>query len=232
MIAFEGVRKSFGRGRSEKVIVRDLTGVLESGRSYGILGANGSGRSTLLALIAGTIMPDGGRIRRDVRVSWPLGVRGGFQVKMSARDNIRFLARAYGEPAQRVISFVEDFAELGGNLDAPMSSFSAGMRARLAFGVSMAISFDCYLVDEITGVGDRRFQQRCLDAFQERRRYTDVIMVSDSMKTLKSYCDAGAVLAGGRLHIFEDLDEAVRRFGGAMPAPSVDADWSYAGEDE
>jgi capsular polysaccharide transport system ATP-binding protein len=233
VIALEGVRKSYRAGRKRNVVISDATAVFESGRSYGILGVRESGKSTLLKLIAGTELPDAGRVRRNLRVSWPLGVNGAFSRKLTPRENVRFLARIYGEDPKRVMAFVDDFAELGGDVDTPLTSFPASMRMRLAFGVSMAISFDCYLVDGIAGVGDPRFQKKCFEAFQDRRKYADVIMVSHSLAALRSYCDAGAILAGGKLRLFDTLDEAAKQFRGALTpgTQAAEADWDDV-EDE
>jgi capsular polysaccharide transport system ATP-binding protein len=234
VIALEGVRKSFRFGKGRKVVISEANAVFESGRSYGILGTKESGKSTLLRLIAGTELPDVGRVRRNLRVSWPLGFNGVFQRKLTARENVRFLARIYGEDPKRVMAFVDDFAELGGEIDAPLTGFPASMRMRLAFGVSMAINFDCYLVDGIAGVGDPRFQKRCFEAFQDRRKYADVIMVSHSLAALRSYCDAGAILAGGKLRLFETLDEAASQFKGTLTpgTRAADADWDDLGDDD
>jgi hypothetical protein len=135
--------------------------VFDTSRSYGLLGVNGAGKTTTLRLIAGTELPNSGTVRRSVRVSWPLGFAGGFHPLMSGRENVHFVARVYGADVRRVTNFVEDFAELGEYIDLPFKTYSSGMMARLAFGLSMAIEFDVYLVDEITAVGDARFQNRC-----------------------------------------------------------------------
>jgi capsular polysaccharide transport system ATP-binding protein len=186
--------------------------VFESGWSYGILGVNGAGKSTTIRLLAGTELPNSGKIRRTVRVSWPLGFSGGFHPQMTGRENVRFVARAYGHDVRQVMDFVEDFAELGDYIDAPVKTYSSGMISRLAFGLSMAIEFDCYLIDEITGVGDFRFQARCKEAFARRRAHADLIVVSHSMHTIKDYCQRGAVLVDGRLIMFEKVDQAIELY--------------------
>src|SRR5690606_21100756 len=126
-----------------------------------VIGRNGAGKSTLLRLVAGTLRPDRGEIRRHGRVSWPMGFSGAFHPALTGRQNARFVARIYGVDTDRLVADVADFAELGEFLDMPFQTYSAGMRARLAFGVSLAVSFDCYLVDEITAVGDAAFQDKC-----------------------------------------------------------------------
>jgi len=209
MIQLSNVFKFYKTPQHVKVVLDHVSTVFEAGWSYALLGVNGAGKSTTLRLIAGTELPNSGRIRRSVRVSWPLGFAGGFHHQMSGRDNVKFVARIYGEEVRRVVDFVEDFSELGDYLDAPVITYSSGMMSRLAFGLSMAIDFDCYLVDEITAVGDVRFQRRCEEAFRRRREHADLIVVSHSMATIKSYCRRGAVLVDGRLMMFESVDQAI-----------------------
>ncbi len=159
-----------------------VSAVFDSTR-YGLLGVNGAGKSATLRVLAGIQLPNSG-IRCSVRVSWLLGFTGGFHRQMSGRENVHFVARVYGADIRRVVDFVEDFAELGEYFDVPVKTYSSGMMARLAFGVSMAIEFNVYLVDEITAVGDARFQKRCEEAFARRRKASGMIMVSHSMGTI------------------------------------------------
>jgi len=158
------------------------------------------------------MLPNSGRITKTRRVSWPLGFAGGFHPNMTGRDNLNFVARAYGEDVVRVARFVEDFAELGDYIKAPVRTYSSGMMARLAFGLSMAIEFDCYLIDEITAVGDARFQARCQVAFESRRKNSDLIMISHGMDTIKSYCDKAMVLVDGRLMVFDNVEHAIEAY--------------------
>jgi capsular polysaccharide transport system ATP-binding protein len=144
-----------------------------------------------------------------VRVSWPLGFGGGFHPLVSGRENVKFVARIYGADVRKVLNFVEDFAELGDYIDAPVRTYSSGMGARLAFGMSMAIDFDVYLIDEVTAVGDARFAARCQAVFNQRRAHTDLIVVSHSMGTIKDYCDQAAVLVNGQLIMYESVDRAI-----------------------
>lgn len=209
MIRFENALKFYKTQQHVKVVLNHVSTVFESGSSYGLLGVNGAGKSTLLRLAAGTELPNSGHVRRTGRVSWPLGFSGGFHPQVTGRENIKFVARAYGEDVYRVTEFVEDFSELGDYLDAPVSTYSSGMMARLAFGLSMAVEFDCYLIDEITAVGDARFQKRCQDAFNERRKRSDLIIASHSMSTIKSYCTRAAVLVDGHLLMFNTVDKAI-----------------------
>lgn len=166
----------------------------------------------MMRLLAGNELPNSGSIKRGVRVSWPLGFSGGMHPKLTGRENVKFAARVYGQDVRKTIDFVEDFAEIGAYIDAPIMTYSSGMLARLAFGLSMAIDFDCYLIDEVTAVGDARFAARCKAEFDKRRKRSDIIMISHSMPTIQEYCDRGAVLAGGQLHEFRNVDDAIELY--------------------
>lgn len=209
MIEMRNVFKFYKNSGHTKVVLDHVTTTFERGHSYGILGVNGAGKSTTIRLLSGTEMPNSGVVKRNVRVSWPLGFASGFHAQMSGRNNVTFVARAYRQDVRRVLEFVEDFSELGDYLDVPIYTYSSGMGGRLAFALSMAIDFDCYLIDEITATGDARFAARCQQAFADRRSRSDVIMVSHSVGTIKDYCDRGAVLVDGRLMMFEDVDQAI-----------------------
>ncbi|MDX2266430.1 MAG: ABC transporter ATP-binding protein [Hyphomicrobiales bacterium] len=207
-IVFNDVSKYFKVGGERKYVLKTVSGELPP-RNLGILGANGAGKSTLLRMIAGTEPPSTGVIRRNCRVSWPLGFAGSFNGSLSGAENCRFVARIYGEDTRRVQRFVEEFSELGPSFREPFSTYSSGMRARLAFGVSLAIEFDTYLVDEITEVGDDHFRERCRSYFKTKLRDANVIMVSHGLLSLRSYCDAGVVLNKGDLYFFSDLEDAI-----------------------
>jgi capsular polysaccharide transport system ATP-binding protein len=209
MIRLSRVSKSYRTENHRKVVLDDVTYSFDTRYTYGIFGSNGAGKSTLLRLIGGTELPNSGQIFRDLRISWPLGFGGGFHPLMTGRENIKFVSRIYGANLWRVIDFVDYFSELGNYLDMPVSTYSSGMHARLAFGLSMAIDFDCYLVDEITAVGDARFGLRCRQAFEEKRGRSSMIMVSHDIGTIKSYCDRGLVLCRGKLVAFGHIDDAI-----------------------
>ena len=209
MIELDSVFKYYRTRGQRKIVLDHVSLKFMAGSSYGILGVNGAGKSTMMRLLAGSELANGGRIRRSVRVSWPLGFSGGMNPRLSGRENVRFFARIYGEDIRKTVNFVEDFAEIGAYIDSPVTTYSSGMVARLAFGLSMAIDFECYLIDEVTAVGDARFAQRCREEFAKRRLKSDIIMISHSMPTIKDFCRRGIVLAGGRLFAFHDIDEAV-----------------------
>ncbi len=212
MIELTNVTKFYRADAQKKVVLDRVSFVFEPGYSYGVLGVNGAGKSTMLRLISGIEMPNSGNIRRQFRVSWPMGIGGAFHPGLSGRENLKFVSRAYGVDERGVIDFVSDFAELGDYLDAPVKYYSSGMSARLAFGLSMAIEFDCYLVDEMISVGDARFKQRCDDLFARRSANADLIMVSHSMGIIKSFCQRGLVLVDGRLLYFDDVEDAIEMY--------------------
>lgn len=212
MIELRNVTKFFRTEGRKKVILDRVSFLFEPGYSYGLLGVNGAGKSTTIRLISGAQLPNSGSIKRHARVSWPLGFASGFHTGLSGRENLKFVARAYGADVRRVIDFVADFSELGDYLDNPVKTYSSGMAARLAFGLSMAIDFDCYLIDEITAVGDARFQQRCQNIFAKRRANADLIVVSHSMETIKTFCDRGIVLVDGRMLYYDNVDHAIEMY--------------------
>jgi capsular polysaccharide transport system ATP-binding protein len=211
MIALQDVSKFYRIENYRKVVLNHVSYNFEAGHSYGILGVNGAGKSTLMRILAGTELPNAGSVRRSVRVSWPLGFAG-MHPGMTGRENVRFVARAYGEDIKHTVEFVEDFAEIGHYMDAKVRTYSSGMLQRVAFGLSMAVRFDCYLIDEVLAVGDARFQARCRAEFLKRKANTDVILVSHSMESIIDYCDRGIVLAEGRLHYFDNVDDAVELY--------------------
>ncbi len=209
MIRFENVTKIYRTNGQKRTILDKVSFSLRPGISYGIIGINGAGKSTTMRLIAGTEEPTKGKVHRGLRVSWPLGFGGGFHPLMTGRDNVIFVARIYGEDPRRVLDFVEDFSELGSYLDVPIKTYSSGMGQRLAYGMSMAIPFDCYLIDETLAVGDGRFQKRCKEVFDKRRETADVILISHGMDTIREYCSQVIVLVGGRAIVYEDVNEAI-----------------------
>lgn len=212
MITLEKVTKFYRMKTGRKYILRDQDMHFQTGKSYGILGVNGAGKSTTMRLISGAEMPNKGHIRRTVRVSWTLGFVNGFNTELSGKENIKFIARAYGEDYRRVLQFVSEFAEIGAYINEPMKTYSSGMGSRFAFGLSMAIEFDCYLVDEITAVGDANFQERCRAAFKARREHADVIMISHDMGTIMEYCDVAIVLIDGHMVYFENIEDAIATY--------------------
>jgi capsular polysaccharide transport system ATP-binding protein len=212
MITLDSVSKVYRTRSGRKTVLDNVNVTFESGQNFGVLGVNGAGKSTLIRLIAGSEIPDLGVVRRDARVSFPLGFGGTFHGALSGRENVAFVARIYGAGMRSVLRFVEEFSELGEYLHMPVNTYSAGMRARLAFATCLALDFDLYLIDEVTEVGDQRFRQKCAEAFRERMQCSDIILVTHNIHTLRQYCDRGAILANGELTLFDDIDTALGRY--------------------
>jgi capsular polysaccharide transport system ATP-binding protein len=163
------------------------------------VGRNGAGKSTLIRLLSGAEAPTAGQIERRMRVSWPLAFSGAFQTSLSGADNLRFICRIYGQQAADKLAFVDDFSELGRYLHEPVRNYSSGMRARFAFAVSMAIDFDCFLIDEVISVGDERFHEKCHEELFVKRRDRALILVSHDGEYVRQHCDVIHVLAEGKL---------------------------------
>ncbi|QOL81546.1 ABC transporter ATP-binding protein [Pseudooceanicola spongiae] len=209
MIQLEDLTMVFRAGGSCKVVADRITATFPSGRSVALLGRNGAGKSTLLKVIAGTQDPTRGRVRSSGTISWPVGFAGSFHPKLTGLQNTRFVARIYGVDSDALVDFVEAFAALGAHFRLPCGIYSAGMRSRLAFGVSMGMGFDTYLVDEVTSVGDAAFRAKSAAVFRARMQSAGAIVVSHSMPQIRQFCDMGAVLEAGQLQLFEDLEEAI-----------------------
>ncbi len=211
MIRLENLCKTFVLKGRRKVIVDNINATFPTGVSVALLGRNGAGKSTLLSMIAGTMDIDSGRVVSTGTISWPVGFGGSFHRDLTGAQNVRFIARVYGVDTVALVDFVADFAELGKHYHLPFRSYSSGMKSRLAFGLSMGIRFDTYLVDEVTAVGDANFKTKSRIVFQDRMRESGAIMVSHSTKMVRKLCDSAAVLENGKLTYYEDLDEAIHQ---------------------
>jgi capsular polysaccharide transport system ATP-binding protein len=211
MISVRNLYKRYHNHHGSDWVLKDINLEIPSNVSVGLVGRNGSGKSTLLKLIGGMDTPTKGKVRRDCRVSWPIGLAGGFQGSMSGRQNVKFVGRIHqgDQGLDELIRRVEEFADIGKAFDDPVKTYSSGMRARLAFGLSLAFDFDVYLSDEATAVGDQSFKQKAIKAFKERMGRSSLIIVSHAEPIIKELCQAGIWLNEGRAHWYDDVNEAI-----------------------
>lgn len=208
MIKVKNVSKRYRTNSGWKTVLKDINFELKKGEKVGILGKNGAGKSTLIRLMSGVEPPSSGEIDRKMSISWPLAFSGAFQGSLTGMDNLRFVSRIYGADFDYVKSFTEEFSELGEYLYEPVKSYSSGMKARLAFALSLSIEFDCYLIDEVIAVGDSRFAAKCKHELFEKRKDRSLILVSHSPVSIKEYCDSAMVLEEGIMHKFSSIDDA------------------------
>jgi len=208
MIHIENVTKRYGTRHGEVTVLDNVNLTIQPGEKVGILGRNGAGKSTIIRLISGAERPSAGRITREMSVSWPLAFGGAFQGTLTGLDNLRFICRVYGTSADDKIAYVQEFSELGRYLREPVKTYSAGMRARLAFAISMVVEFDCFLIDEIVAVGDSRFHEKCRIELFEKRKDRAMIIVSHDPGYVRDHCDHAAVLVKGKLTAFAQVDDA------------------------
>ncbi|MBQ3172371.1 MAG: ABC transporter ATP-binding protein [Mailhella sp.] len=219
MIELSHVTKVYPLPRGQrKVVLDDITHTFHEGTSMGILGLNGAGKSTLMRLICGAEAPDKGRVKRTSRVSWPIGFSGGFHGSLTGRENMRFTCRIYGADIKKVTEFVEDFSELGPYMDMPIRTYSSGMKSKLAFGLSMAIGFDFYLIDEGYAVGDASFRAKSELVFQERKAHATCLVVAHSTSVIRQNCDNAVILKDGKFMRFDTLDDALKTYEGMIHA--------------
>ncbi|MBN2760697.1 MAG: ABC transporter ATP-binding protein [Rhodobacteraceae bacterium] len=209
MIELRNLRKLFSVNGRVKIVARNINFTFPTGESVGLLGRNGAGKSTLLSMIAGTIAPDGGEIISTGRVSWPVGFAGSFHPDMTGAQNTKFVARIYGVDTDEAVEFVREFAGLGQHFHLPTRTYSSGMKSRLAFGISMAIPFDTYLIDEVTAVGDAAFSAKSSAILKDRLTTSGAIIVSHAMPLLKNLCTSGVVLEDGRVFYYPRIERAI-----------------------
>jgi capsular polysaccharide transport system ATP-binding protein len=209
MITCENLYKSYPMGHGRKKVLNGINFHIDKGERIGFLGRNGAGKTTLIKLIGGVELQTSGRIRRNMSVSWPLGFGGGFQGSLTGYDNARFIARIYGREYAELREYIEDFTELGRQLKMPVKTYSSGMKARLAFALSLAIEFDCYLIDEVILVGDHNFHEKCRHELFEKRGDRALILASHNADAIREYCNRAMVLQNGDGTMYDDLDQAL-----------------------
>lgn len=208
MIELIDIFKTYPVKGGSRIVLDQVNFKMNQGEKVGILGRNGAGKSTLIRLISEAEHPTSGQIIRDMSISWPIAFGGGFQGSLTGIDNIYFICRIYGIDARNVLPFVEEFSDLGRYLEEPIKKYSSGMRARLAFAISMAVEFDCFLIDEVVSVGDQRFHEKCHHELFEKRKDRAMIIVSHDPHYIRQHCERASVLDNGKLYNFDGLEEA------------------------
>lgn len=221
MIQLTDVSKKYATNSGMRTILSGINLTINPGDHVGILGRNGAGKSTLVRLISGAEPPTTGTIERTMSVSWPLAFTGGFHGRLTGIDNLRFICRIYAVDFNERLAFVKDFSELGSYLYEPVGIYSSGMRARLAFAISMTIDFDCYLIDEVMAVGDDTFRERCKVELFEKRKDKAMLIVSHSHRYLKGTCNRFLVFREGSIEEFDDFDEAYAEYKDLLATPQA-----------
>lgn len=212
MIALTDITKVYATRSGQHTVLDGINLLIRPGEKIGILGRNGAGKSTLIRILSGAERPTHGHIRRGMSISWPLAFGGAFQGSLTGLDNLKFICRIYGKDYLEKIDFVQNFAELGKYFREPVKSYSSGMRARLAFAISMAVEFDCFLIDEVIAVGDARFHDKCQHELFEKRKDRAFVMVSHEAHNIHEHCDACLVLYNGNLERFTNIEEAYSHY--------------------
>lgn len=221
MIRLTDVGKTYATNSGRRTILHGINLTINPGDHVGILGRNGAGKSTLVRLISGAEQPSTGKIERNMTVSWPLAFTGGFHGRLTGIDNLRFICRIYQVDFNERLAFVKDFSELGAYLYEPVGIYSSGMRARLAFAISMTIDFDCYLIDEVMAVGDDTFRERCKVELFEKRKHKAMLIVSHSHRYLKGTCNRFLVFRDGAVEEYSDFDEAYAEYKVLLATPQA-----------
>jgi len=220
LLVAKGLTQRFFLHGRPRVLFQDLSFELNRGGRLAILGRNGQGKSTLIKILGGVLSPTAGRADWTMTASWPLGFAGGFQGSLTGMDNILFISRIYRQPSAEVIRRTEAFAELGPALTQPIKQYSTGMRARLAFGLSLAIDFDCYLIDEVIAVGDASFGRKCDEELFGKRGQKAFIVATHDLQFVMQKCERALVIEGGQATMYEDVGEAVQLVASLVSRPA------------
>jgi capsular polysaccharide transport system ATP-binding protein len=209
MLEFNNVSKSLWTGTRRKIILDQASFRVDLGTSLGILAPNGTGKTTLIKMMAGLEKPDEGEIRRNCKISFPLGFMGGVVSKHTARENARYIAKLYDIDPDYVEAFCRWLCGLKEYFDQPLGTYSAGMKARFTFALMLALDFDMYLIDEgMPSSADVEFNRKAGEILAARLRSTTIIIVSHQPEILEKFARRAGVLMQGKLHMFDTLEEA------------------------
>jgi capsular polysaccharide transport system ATP-binding protein len=212
MIRCIDIGKDYNVHHGVRRVLNDVNLEVTRGQRLGIVGRNGAGKSTLIKVIGGVELASRGRVEQTMSVSWPLAFSGAFQGSLTGLDNLRFICRIYKLDYQTTRDFVDDFAELGDQIREPVKTYSSGMRARLAFALSISIEFECYLIDEVIMVGDARFYKRCERELFDHRSNRALIAVSHDMNFIRHHCDSAGLIRNGTFEMADSVADAISTY--------------------
>ena len=212
MIRLDAVSKRYKARTGAHLVLDAVTLQINKGDKLGVLGRNGAGKSTLIRLISGAELPSSGQVVREMSASWPLALGDAFQGSLTGLDNTRFICRVYGADFKKTLAYVEEFAELGKFMREPVKTYSSGMRSRLAFAISMAIEFDCFLIDEVISVGDARFHEKCNTELFGKRSDRAMLIVSHEPQRIREHCNRACILSQGKIIEYPSIDAAYEQY--------------------
>ncbi|MEE2041068.1 ABC transporter ATP-binding protein [Nocardiopsis sp. CT-R113] len=197
--------------------LRDVSFEINRGECVGIVGKNGTGKSTLLKLIAGVLMPDEGQVQVHGKVAPLLELRAGFNDNLTGRENVYLVGSLHGMTEKQIderFDEIVDFAEIKSKfIDTPVRHYSSGMKVRLGFALISQLEHPIMLVDEVLAVGDKAFKRKCYEAIDRMlANQRTMVLVSHSERDLRRFCNRGLYVKGGGLALDTDIDAALAAY--------------------